>query len=863
VSIHAKEPTPAPEQIGALARQQAVVATLSQRALSGAGDSALMHEAVAAVAQALRVPFCNILEPIPETQDRRACAGAGWKDTRERATVPGGPNSQAGYTLTSGKPVIVEDYRRDLRFKAAPLAEGTVVASGVSVPIPGREHPLGVLAVGTPTRRVFAAEDVNFLQAVANVLAAALERHRAETTLRETNQQLRAVVHASPLAVISLDSSGCVRTWNATAERIFGWTANEVLGQPDPVLTQSNREEIYKLLDRALHGETFTEVASQVLKKDGLPVDVTVSVAPIYDSEGATSGAIVVIADMTERRRTEAAQAQLTEIIETTTDCVIITNVPGRGFFINRAGRRMLGIGQDDDASGVDLPDLYPKEARAFIVNEAMPTAVRDGGWSGETILIGRDGHDIPVSMVMIAHKGPEGDVEFFSIIARDISDQKRFEAQLVRMANQDPLTDLYNRRRLEEELEMHLAESRRYGIQGALMFVDLDQFKQINDRLGHLAGDQLLVQVAKLLRARLRETDIIARLGGDEFAVLLPHINADQAQVVAGKILQALQTTAVAAGDRPGGVTGSIGIALFPEHGTTAGDLLAHADMAMYQSKEGGRNRVCVYQPAQDAQAPAAARMDWQRRIQQALKEDLFVLTAQPILDLRNNRTTQYEVLLRMMGAQGKIIPPGVFLETAERLGLIHGIDQWVARHAIQLIAAHKQRGRAISLVTNVSARTLADPEIIPLIQRELESWGVDPRALALEMAESAAVTNIDKAGKFAAALKQVGCRVGLDDFGVGFASFHHLKHLPVDYLKIDASFIRDLPRDTTNQQLVRTMVAVAHAFGKETIAKFVSDAGTLRLLKEYGVDYAQGFHIGAEAKEITSIAIDSASRS
>ncbi|HYM92277.1 MAG TPA: EAL domain-containing protein, partial [bacterium] len=275
----------------------------------------------------------------------------------------------------------------------------------------------------------------------------------------------------------------------------------------------------------------------------------------------------------------------------------------------------------------------------------------------------------------------------------------------------------------------------------------------------------------------------------------------------------------------------------------------------------ESGRNRVRVYQPDQDSQAPAVARMDWQRRIQEALEEDLFVLTAQPILDLRNNRTSHYEVLLRMMGAQGKIIPPGVFLDTAERLGLIHGIDQWVVRHAIRLIAAHKKQGRAISLVTNVSARTLADAEIVPLIQRELELSGVDPRFLALEMAESAAITNIDKAGKFAAALKQVGCRVGLDDFGVGFASFHHLKHLPVDYLKIDASFIRDLPRDTTNQQLVRTMVAVARAFGKETIAKFVSDAGTLRLLKEYGVDYAQGFHIGAEAKEITSITVDSAS--
>src|SRR3989449_9380547 len=189
-----------------------------------------------------------------------------------------------------------------------------------------------------------------------------------------------------------------------------------------------------------------------------------VSAGPILGADGAVGGLIAVIADVTERRRAEAARAQLTEIIETTTDCVIITNIPGRGFFINRSGRLMLGMGMDDDVSGVSLPDLYPAESRGFILNEVIPAAVRDGGWSGETILVNRDGGEIPVSMVMIAHKGPDDDIEFFSIIARDISEQKRLETTLVRQATQEPLTDLHNRRRLEGELKPALPGARRDG---------------------------------------------------------------------------------------------------------------------------------------------------------------------------------------------------------------------------------------------------------------------------------------------------------------------------------------------------------------------------------------------------------------
>ena len=221
-----------------------------------------MNDAVAAVARVLKVSQCNVLELIPGTETFRLCAAVGWKDNpHDHVTVPGGLGSQAAFTLASTQPVVVEDYKKETRFKTPPFPHGLPVVSGVSVMIPGRE-PFGVLAVGATTPRAFTEEDVSFLQGIANVLAAAVERRKAEETLKETSQQLRALVQASPLAVISLDVSGCIRSWNATAERIFGWSSDEVLGKPDPILSQSNREELYELFERVLHGEAFTEVAT-------------------------------------------------------------------------------------------------------------------------------------------------------------------------------------------------------------------------------------------------------------------------------------------------------------------------------------------------------------------------------------------------------------------------------------------------------------------------------------------------------------------------------------------------------------------------------------------------------------------------
>ena len=431
----------------------------------------------------------------------------------------------------------------------------------------------------------------------------------------------------------------------------------------------------------------------------------------------------------------------------------------------------------------------------------------------------------------------------------RDVSERKRFEDQLVDLANHDPLTGLFNRRRFNEEMERQLSSARRYNVPGALLFLDLDQFKDVNDSRGHRAGDELLIELARLLRERLRDADTVARLGGDEFAILLPHTNALQASLVATSVLEAIRGHTFQIAGAPVAISASIGVALFPEQAATAGELLSCADLAMYEAKEQGRNRISVFAQTLDWQAKIESRIGWQQRIREALEQDRFILHAQPILDLATDTVSQYELLIRAAEVDGELVLPGVFLGIAERSGLIQDIDRWVVCRAISMIARERAAGRRLRLEVNLSGKAFADPDLYAVIQREIARTGIDPSCLVLEVTETAAIANLDEAQRFIEALRAAGCSFALDDFGVGFSSFAHLKYLPVDYLKIDGSFIRDLARSTVDQHLVRAIVDVARSLGKKTIAEFVEDEETLALLRQFGVDYAQGFHVGRPA--------------
>jgi diguanylate cyclase (GGDEF)-like protein len=439
------------------------------------------------------------------------------------------------------------------------------------------------------------------------------------------------------------------------------------------------------------------------------------------------------------------------------------------------------------------------------------------------------------------------GPVRFIAQI-QDISGRRRDEEQLRHMANHDPLTGLLNRRSFERALSNQLAHVRRYGTSSALLFIDLDDFKYVNDSLGHAEGDKLIVRVAETLTAELRDTDVLARLGGDEFAVLLPHAEPAHARVVADKLLRQIAGLQVSMnGHGAASLTASAGIAILDHEFPTADDVLVAADLAMYDAKETGKNRYLSYRTDSDYEPRIKARMAWLEKIKRALLDGGagFVLYAQPIVDVQSGEVIQHELLVRMVGEGGELIAPGTFLPVAERFDLIQELDRVVIARAIDTLADHSHS--TISRVAvNVSAKSLADPALPDFIEGALYDAGVDPARVCFEITETAAISNIPLARRFGERLAEIGCELALDDFGAGYGSFYYLKHLPFDYLKIDGEFITDCVNSTTDQLVIDAVVSLTHGLGKRTIAEFVSDEATLRYLRDHGVNLAQGFHIG-----------------
>ena len=442
--------------------------------------------------------------------------------------------------------------------------------------------------------------------------------------------------------------------------------------------------------------------------------------------------------------------------------------------------------------------------------------------------------------------------------ISRDTTERRRAERQLTHLANHDPLTNLFNRRRFEEELDLQLARSRRDHTESAVLFLDLDHFKDVNDSEGHRTGDQLLQKVGRSLREGLRDVDVVARLGGDEFTAMLVNTNAAEAQRSADKILKSLAQDSFEMGGRVFKITGSIGIAMLPRHGNSAAELLSAADLAMYHAKEMGRNAACVFPEQDDLQSQVSARVDWRMRISAALEEDRFRLYAQPILDLKTNTVTQHELLLRMLDQSGGVTEAGAFVETAERFGLIQAIDRWAVGQAIELLASCAKWNLDISLEVNISGKAFADDELLGILRRGFEETQANPEKLIIEVTETAAIEDMQRAQTFVSDLKQIGCRFALDDFGAGFSSFHQLRQLDVDYLKIDGSFIKNLPGDPVGQHIVKAIVEMARALNKMTIAEYVTDDATLELVRQIGVDYAQGHAVGFPANAAQVVVAD-----
>ncbi len=532
-------------------------------------------------------------------------------------------------------------------------------------------------------------------------------------------------------------------------------------------------------------------------------------------------------------------------LLENLPDAIVLIDERGFIAYANAAAERLFGrpIG---DLAGTALPTLlaepYGDEYAALLRRFADGEQLEVPGERREVVAQQPDGSG--VAMELSLSEVRVGQVRSLAAIGHDIRDRKREEARLRQMAEQDSLTGLANRVSFEHALTRHIDYAARYGSAGCVIALGIDSFKYVNEALGAAAGDEVLAGLAELIQGRLRKTDVLARVGGDVFGILVHGADRSKAISLAEELLGIARRHAFVIDGEGIRITMSAGVTSLDERQVVGVELLAEAETAMSAAKEAGRDRVLGYDPT--GRSEMDERRAWTERVRQATERGLFVLTSQPIVNIEKGVATQHEILLRMRDDGGGLVEPGSFLATAERFGLIGGIDRWVTQQAVRLIAAHNADGRELTLEVNLSGQTMGDARFPDEVRRELTSSGIDPASLIFEVTETAAVADMDHARLFAKSLAKVGCRFALDDFGAGYASFYYLKHLPISYLKIDGEFVKELPHSHTDQLIVRALVQACQGMGIKTIAEFVTDQTTMDMVRELGVDFAQGYHLG-----------------
>jgi len=629
-------------------------------------------------------------------------------------------------------------------------------------------------------------------------------------------------------------------TWSPELCRIYGLDASQPLPTFTEFLTTRidpvDRDRVMQITRASQRDGTDADLEMTILRTDGTRRTLHSRVRSVRGPDGAIARIEGISQDVTELRAADRARHAAEQRFDVTFDRapngMFLADREGRFLRVNAALSQLSGFSRDELLEQGPLGVVHPDDIAQ--VRDAL-AAMGDGDVTLDHRLRRPDGRAVWVSVSGTLVRDDQGEPLYVLGQMQDVTERREYEERLRHLADHDPLTGLLNRRGFERALEAHVARTRRYGAAGALLLVDLDGFKHINDTLGHHAGDQLIVACGSALRERLRETDVLARLGGDEFAVLLPVESGPEAAVVAAALVEVVRERARGFGGRQArDVTAG------------AGELLVGADLAMYEAKDAGRDQFCVHRADSTRRPRIRAQTTWLQRLDRALAEERLVLHAQPIVDLRTRETVRHELLLRMVGDDGELILPGTFLPAAERFGTITAIDRWVVTEAIRAMGRVAAAGGRLPLSVNVSARSAADAELPAVIGAELAATGVAPADLVVELAETAAVSDIPRARAFAEALRALGCGFALDDFGAGFGSFSHLKHLPFDVVKIDAGLAAEAEHDATDRLVISAVTGIAHGLGKVTVAELVEDGPAIELLLANGVDFGQGHHLG-----------------
>ncbi len=582
----------------------------------------------------------------------------------------------------------------------------------------------------------------------------------------------------------------------------------------------------------------------------------------IVDPKGRLIRIVGAESDITERKIYEDAlfrekeSAQIT--LQSIGDGVITTDADLNVEYVNPVAEDLTGW-KVDDASGRPIDEIFRAfhEETCEPLENPMGVAInRDRRIKSvrPTLLIRRDGNELYIESTASPIRDGKGRVTGGVLVFHDVSEARELNRRLSYHASHDILTGLVNRREFEARLERALKSAKARETSYALLYLDLDQFKIVNDSCGHSAGDALLGQLGALLKSKIRWRDTLARLGGDEFGVLLESCNLDEAMQTAESLRTAISEFTFKWDERPFTLTVSIGVVPITADNEDVAALLTAADSACAHAKDAGRNRIHSFQENDINLMRRRREMQWAARITNALQENRFELYRQTILPLREaEEGAHYEILLRMRDENGGVISPGLFIEAAERYDKTPEIDRWVIRNTFRwLVSEADERERLALCSINLSGKSLGDEKFLPFVVNQFQMSGLDATKICFEITETAAIASYSQANRFINALKELGCKFALDDFGTGLSSFSYLKHFPVDFLKIDGSFVKEILHDPIDREMVRSIAQIGRLTGKQTIAEFAENEEIITMLRGMDIDYAQGYGV-SEPKRVT----------
>jgi diguanylate cyclase (GGDEF)-like protein/PAS domain S-box-containing protein len=587
------------------------------------------------------------------------------------------------------------------------------------------------------------------------------------------------------------------------------------------------------------------------------------------DVHGRLLRLVGVELDITERKLYEEAlfrekeSAQIT--LQSIGDGVITTDADSTIDYINPVAEQLTGW-RLEDAMGRPVEEIF----RAFHEETCEPLEnpltvsirrARPIKSVRPMLLIRRDGNELYVESTASPIRAGNGKVGGGVLVFHDVSESRELNRRLSYHASHDLLTGLVNRREFENRLERALKSAKARETSYALCYLDIDQFKIVNDTCGHSAGDALLGQMGALLKSKVRWRDTLSRLGGDEFGILLEACTLDEAMRMAESLREAVRSFRFSWEERVFRLGASIGVVPITADNEDVASVLSAADSACAAAKEQGRNRVHSFAENDIELMRRRREMQWAARINAALEEDRFELFRMPIQPLQKvEHGAHYELLLRLRDENNRIVAPDNFIAAAERYGIMPSIDRWVLENALRwLVSEADERERLAMCSINLSGQSLGDDKFLPYVIDQFHRSGLDASKICFEITETAAVASFSQANRFIQALKELGCKFALDDFGTGLSSFGYLKHFPVDYLKIDGSFVREILHDPIDREMVRSINEIGHLTGKQTIAEFAENAEVIQMLKNIGVDYAQGYGVAQPQRVVRSAASQS----